>query len=178
MKKIALLSLVFVMLLSLFACGENNNGADTTPSTGAESTESKAEATESKAESTESEAEPEESTTQENKLQQFEQGLTDKGIKFNKSESTDNATWFGAEKCYCYEFGEGAEYGYAYVYLFDKESESYKQAVKENKISYLPEYGSSSKEVIFCDDICIQFCFYNGHLDIKAEIETIFNNIK
>ena len=68
MKKIALLSLVFVMLLSLFACGQTND-ADV-PS----ATESKAEATESQAEATV------------NKFEQFEHELRAKAIKFEKTD--------------------------------------------------------------------------------------------
>ena len=180
MKKIALLSLVFVMLLSLFACGETNNGTDITPPTSTEATESKVDTTESQNEAPESEAEPEVSTTQEDKLQQFEEGLTAKGIKFEKSENAEYATWYGAEKCYSYQLGENYEYGYAYVFLFDKESDSYKEAVKDNKIHYTPEFGShlGIRDVIFCDDICIDFYFVNVDLDVQAEIKTIFNNIK
>ena len=190
MKKIALLSLVFVMLLSLFACGEKNNGTDITPSTSTDATESKAEneATESQDEATESETEPEVSTTQEEKLQQFEQGLTAKGIKFEKIDSEDwedpslsgFASWYGAEKCYSYQLGENYEYGYAYVFLFDKESEHYKQSFKENKISYIPEItgGYSSRDVVFCDDICIDYHTIGVDSDNQAVIRTIWDDIK
>ena len=191
MKKIAVLSLVFVLLLSLFACDEKNNDADTTSSNTevAESQteseadvskdeseadvsedESEADVSEDESETDVSKDESEENPVLLDKLQQFEQGLTEKEINFEKREMDAEA--FGAKEGYVYLIGDLTP---VFLYRFDKDSEAYKDAVKNNQI----KFGTVglTYDVVFSDDVCIVVPLSISDVTIIAYIETIFGSV-
>ena len=157
LKTLLALLLVAVMALSFVACG-NSNTTDTTDTDNSSTNNSTTDA------SSTNSNEP----VQLDKFQQFENGLTDKQIGFEIVQKMGSMV--GAKEGYGYKFNDETS---VELYLFDKTSEAYKDAIKNNKI-YVESFGIAM-DVVFNDDICI---YYNGEVANKADIEAIFESLK
>ena len=157
MKKILALCLAICMLVCLVACGGNSNPADTNSNNQTQSNQSSTENNQST-----------EETTKLSKFEQFEKGLTDKGIQFEVTQKA--ATMVGAKEGYGYSFTDETS---VEIYLFDTSTDAYKEASKNNKLN-LVDFGITM-DVVFNGDICI---YFNGETTNKAEIQNIFNGIK
>ena len=157
LKTLLALLLVAVMALSFVACG-NSNTTDTTDTDNSSTNNSTTDAS-----STNSNE-----TVQLDKFQQFENGLTDKQIGFEIVQKMGSMV--GAKEGYGYKFNDETS---VELYLFDKTSDAYKDAIKNNKI-YVESFGIAM-DVVFNDDICI---YYNGEVANKADIEAIFESLK
>lgn len=157
LKTILTLSLVALITLSFTACGNNNskNNSDTDSATTANSLSSTS--------STETN-----DSVKLSKFQQFEKGLTEKQIEYEVNDKM--ASMVGAKEGYGYVFSDETA---VELYLFDKNSDAYKEAIKENKITL--ESFDMTMDVIFNDDICV---YYNGEPSNKSDIQTIFENLK
>ena len=157
LKTLLALLLVVVMALSFVACG-NSNTTDTTDTDNSSTNNSTTDA------SSTNSNEP----VQLDKFQQFENGLTDKQIGFEIVQKMGSMV--GAKEGYGYKFNDETS---VELYLFDKASDTYKEAIKNNKI-YVESFGIAM-DVVFNDDICI---YYNGEVANKADIEAIFESLK
>ena len=177
MKKLLIITALLVALVLTFAsCTSSTPSDSNTPTNKQEqttenTTDNVSENTTDNNQSTENDTTPPVSTeapVQVSKFQQFEQGLTDKGIKFEKNDKA--AAMVGAKEGYGYAFGDETS---VEIYLFDKATDSYKEASKNNKLT-LEGFGITF-DVIFNDDVCI---YFNGEPQNKADIQTIFENLK
>ena len=157
LKTLLALLLVAVMALSFVACG-NSNTTDTTDTDNSSTNNS----------TTDASSTNNNETVQLDKFQQFENGLTDKQIEFEIVQKMGSMV--GAKEGYGYKFNDETS---VELYLFDKTSEAYKDAIKNNKI-YVESFGIAM-DVVFNDDICI---YYNGEVANKADIEAIFESLK
>lgn len=140
---------VIVLVLSLAACGTSTPSGESTSDASLS-------------------AKVEEEIVSENKFQQFEKALTDKGIAFDVNPKS--AALVGATEGYGYIFGDETS---VELYLFDTSTDTYKEASANSKLS-VAAFGISM-DVVFNKDICI---YYNGTPSAKNDIETIFNNLK
>ena len=157
LKTLLALLLVVVMALSFVAC-ENSNTTDTTDTDNSSTNNS----------TTDASSTNNNETVQLDKFQQFENGLTDKQIEFEIVQKMGSMV--GAKEGYGYKFNDETS---VELYLFDKASDTYKEAIKNNKI-YVESFGIAM-DVVFNDDICI---YYNGEVANKADIEAIFESLK
>ena len=157
LKTLLALLLVAVMTLSFVACG-NSITTDTTDTDNSSTNNS----------TTDASSTNNNETVQLDKFQQFENGLTDKQIEFEIVQKMGSMV--GAKEGYGYKFNDETS---VELYLFDKTSEAYKDAIKNNKI-YVESFGIAM-DVVFNDDICI---YYNGEVANKADIEAIFESLK
>ncbi len=158
LKTLLALLLVAVMALSVVACGNNNN-TDTTDTDNSSTNNSTTDT---------SSTNNNDESVQLDKFQQFENGLTDKQIGFEIVQKMGSMV--GAKEGYGYKFNDETS---VELYLFDKTSDAYKEAIKNNKI-YVESFGIAM-DVVFNDDICI---YYNGEVANKADIEVIFESLK
>ena len=158
LKTLVVLLLVAVMALSFVACGNNN----TTDKTDTDNSATNNSTTDTSSNDNDDE------TKQLDKFQQFENGLTDKQIEFEIVQKMGSMV--GAKEGYGYQFNDETS---VELYLFDKASDAYKGAIKNNKI-YVESFGIAM-DVVFNDDICI---YYNGEVANKADIEAIFESLK
>jgi hypothetical protein len=156
-KPILVFLLVVVITLSFFACG-NNNTTDT----------NKTDNSSTNTNTTDTSSENNDEAVQLNKFQQFEKGLSNKQIEFEIVQKMGSMV--GAKEGYGYKFSDETS---VELYLFDKNSDAYKEAIKNNKI-YVESLGIAM-DVVFNDDICI---YYNGEVAYKADIEVIFEGLK
>lgn len=105
-----------------------------------------------------------ESKTQ-TKFEQFESMLDENNIKYEKT--TKAAAIVGAKEGYGYKISDNEKFE---LYLFDKNTDAYKKAVKDNKL--IIEGFNMTLDVVFADDLCI---YYTGNddkiLDILAKIK-------
>ena len=157
LKTLLALLLVAVMALSFVACG-NSNTTDTTDTDNSSTNNS----------TTDASSTNNNETVQLDKIQQFENGLTDKQIEFEIVQKMGSMV--GAKEGYGYKFNDETS---VELYLFDKASDAYKEAIKNNKI-YVESFGIAM-DVVFNDDICI---YYNGEVTNKADIAAIFESLK
>ena len=103
-----------------------------------------------------------------NKFEQFEKGLSDKGIEFKVNEKA--AEMVGAKEGYGYKFDDGTA---VELYLFDATTSAYIKA-KTNRELTVEGFGTTL-DVEFNGDICI---YFNGESSYKSEIQNIFNSIR
>lgn len=102
------------------------------------------------------------------KFEQFEKGLEANKINYQKVDKL--AILVGAKEGYGYNLDDENA---VELYLFDKDSDAYKEAFKNNKITL--QGMNMAIEVTFNDDIAI---FYNGNSAEQATIEKIFADLK
>ena len=161
LKTLLTFLLVAVITLSFVGCG-NNNTTDTNDTDITSTTNSTTDT------SSINDIDDEE-TMQLDKFKQFEKGLSDKQIEFEIVQKIGSMV--GAKEGYGYIFNDETS---VELYLFDKDSEAYKEAIKNNKI-YVESFGIALN-VVFNDDICI---YYNVEdANNKSDIEGIFEGLK
>lgn len=103
-----------------------------------------------------------------NKFEEFEKGLTEAEIKFEKNEKS--ADMIGALEGYSYLYNET---DYIELYLFDPKSEDFKKVNETEEITV--EVVDVSLPVIINDELVL---YIDNGISNKEEIIEIFKNVK
>ena len=162
MKRVGLLLSVFLIISMLAACSSGGSGSSvstapdiSTPSTSSQETGSSSAAAAS-SDSTDAEK---------TKFEQFEAGLDELGIKYEKV--TTGADLVGAQQGMKYKLSDGN----VELYKFDTSTDAYKTAV-ENKAITLQGFGDFPAE--YNNDMALIF---DDEVSSKADIQNLFSTL-